>query len=236
MIKVQPRAKITPEFKDALLEIAKMRLTKLHENYLHLASNQRKAFMASSGLQIANLKAFVSDAGKQDTEWARFRMLPYEEFAVEEYAGRLYLKGVTKPIATEDKLDLGPYMVFVGSVDYVAGNTKDLHFVPQRDPLNGLRFWHHYAKGPREPWNDSSWSEAALRKTLTLTHYLNAQPYTCWGSFGSVATMQFTEMNTPELFRTFSIYLSRHNPQSHLVPVEYYSNNRSISLPFARPL
>jgi hypothetical protein len=234
MIKVQPRAKITQDFKDALLEIAKMRLMKLHENYLKLDLRQRKAFMASAGLQIANLKAFVSDAGKQDTEWARFRMLPYEEFTTEEYAGRLYLKGITKTIVVaEDKLDLGPYMMFVGAKDYVNGNTKDLHFVPQRDPLNGVRFWHHFARGPREPWVEGYAQSGS--KTLTLTHYLNSQPYTCWGSFGSVATMQFTEMNTPELFRTLSIYISRHNPGSNLYPSEYYRSGRPLELPFARP-
>jgi hypothetical protein len=237
MIKKVQRASISPDFKTAVCDLAKERLQKLHTDYLRLNPAQQKNFMRTIGLQIATLQNLLSDTGKQDIEWARFRMLPYEAFDVEQYKGVAYLKGITRSIQIpEDRSDLGPYAVYVSMKDYVAGDTSDIHFVPQRDPLNGYRFWHHYALGPRTPWSESHYGFGVEDKHLRLTHPLESQPFTCWGDFGSVATMQFGEMNTPELYRTFSVYLSRHNPGSNLVPMEMRDRVGPLRLSFASSL
>lgn len=214
------RATITPDFKEAMLSVSKLKLSTLHEEYLKVGSHFKPNFIKKNGVLIATLKAFVSDTGKQDKVWAQLRMLNFEKFDVETWGPYAYLKGTTLPIINEGVDDIGEYSIYINMADYIKGDTTDIHFIPERDPLDGFRFWHHYAKGPRLPlmYPGTYGFQVGDEKSLTLTHRLDAQPYTCWGDFGSAATMQFGEMNTPELFRNLYIYLSRHNPNSNLRP------------------
>ena len=232
MINIQKRAELTQEFKDAVLQAAQDRLNKIKADFEHQHPSFKKKYKEDNGVQIATLKALLSDAGNQDMLWARLRMLPYELYSVETWQGIRYLRGTTKEIVIEsDALNLGRYLTYINISDYVNAKTEDLHFVPLRDPLNGLRFFHHYAKGPRYPITGYTMQGKSLR----LTHHLDAQPATCWGSFNSFATTAFNLMDTPELFRTLHVYLSRHNDHSNLYPM-YADVPRPLSLSFARPM
>ena len=228
MLKIKPRAEITQEFKDLIVSAARRRLESLHNDYERMNPTFKSRFMRDNAVIITNLKGIVSDAGKQDFLWTRLRSLPYTEYAVETWRDFTYLRATTKDITVSpDKVDIGPYWIFVNIDNYVDGKAHDLHFVPLRDPLNFRRFYHHDAYGPRIP-------DGTHRQKLL--HHLDANPSTCWGTFGSFATAAFNAMDTPEMFRTFHVYLSRHNDHSNLGTNGMRHNGKKYCLPFERPL
>jgi len=232
-IKLVKRATLTQDFKDMLNSATKARLRKLEFEYKDMHPSYRTSWMQSNGIRIAKMKKSLTEAGT-DFVTARLRMLPFTLFGVEEYAGATFMYGETEDvIAKEDRLNLGPYRIYIDVDGYVKGNTKEIHLVPQRDPLNGMRFWHHHGLGPR---TQLSFSYSKSDYLLKLDHHLNCYPQTCWGSFGEFATSAYQEMDTSELFRTLHTYLSRHNPASHLAPYNITAWNHSMELTFARPL
>ena len=230
MLKIKKRAEITEEFKDQILHAATKRLEKLRSDYDSVHPRFRERFMRDNGMIISNLKGIVSDAGKRDFLWTRLRALPYDEFAVEKWKQFTYLRALTKDITVSpDKVSIGPYWVFVNVDNYIASQTGDLHFVPTRDPLNSRRFYHHTGYGPR--FHDEN-----NRRGSAVSHHLDTQPSTCWGTFGSFATSAFNMMDTPELLRTIHVYLSRHNDHSNLGSNGMTHNGKKYCLPFERPL
>ena len=229
MLKIKKRAEITQEFKDQILHAASSRLKKLSEDFEKIYPDYRPRFIKDNGILISTLKGIVSDAGKQDFLWTRLRSLPYTEYAVERWDKFTYLRATTKDIeVSPDKVNIGPYWVFVNVDDYINSRTSDLHFVPTRDPLNPRRFYHHNAGGPRVATRGS--------RRDTLSHYLNAYSSTCWGTFGAFATTAFNMMDAPEMFRTFHVYLSRHNDHSNLGTWGMSYNGKRHTLPFERSL
>jgi hypothetical protein len=211
-MKLAKRAKVTQEFKDEIVLCMKGRLRKWQNEYDQLHPRMKKPFIDNYGVPISKLKAGLSGTGF-DMIVARLRGLEYDEFGVEEYNGEKYFYGLTNDVITNDKYDIGPYKMYVRSLDFIESDASDMHFVPQRDPLDGRRFWHHYAIGPRLKGYSST-----VRQLLRLEHHLNANTHTCWGGFGQFAVSAFQIMDTPEMFRTLRIYISRHDPSSPLTP------------------
>jgi hypothetical protein len=232
-IKLVKRATVTQDIKDVLNSATKSRLRKQEAEYKDMHPSYRTSWMKGNGIRIAKMKKSLTEAGT-DFLTARLRMLPFTLFGVEEYNCATFIYGETEDIiAKEDRLNLGPYRIYIDVAGYIKGDTKEIHLVPQRDPLNGMRFWHHHGLGPRTQLSFSFSNSSYL---LKLDHPLNCYPQTCWGTFGEFATSAYQEMDTSELFRTLHTYLSRHDRNSHLRPYNITAWNQSMELTFGRPL
>lgn len=194
-----PRAKVTPEFMDAL---ARVYTTKYKDVVMRIKAGQNGEDLR---MQARLLHAFLHSAEARERTIAKLASLPYEIFEYKEIRGKEFLYGKTRDIIMESsdyqgtcRYNIGPYWVLTNLRILRGGSVEDIHLIPDRFPKLQERHPHHYAYGDQEA-PPTDWGVS-----------------TCLGSFAEILVMLRNIGDIPEWFRTWHIFLSRHDNTSNL--------------------
>jgi hypothetical protein len=213
-IRIAERARITPEFKEAVVMLSIARLKQIREEMEYKTGLQLTYYKRDMGPNIVRLgKLAKNPDGELDMIITRLRGLPYEAFETICHSAIhpevMFLSGTTKEIEIRFKNEIyhmGKYLVripfskIIGTanrpggvrVEPVAGDAW--HFIP----LNNL---YNSNSSYRTPHHYGVWPEYSS---------------TCWGEFSPMINDLTRSADIPELFRTISIYLSRYDSHSPL--------------------
>lgn len=209
-IRIAERAKITQEFRDAVVTLCVERLKQIRQDMAAKDGIQLSLFKKSMGPTIVRLGKLAKDpASGMDMILTRLRGLPYTTFEVMSYNSAnpdvQFLVGTTKDVEIRygaTIYNMGPYSVripfsnIVGTYNRKAPRLpgESWHFIPLKadERQHGdYRHPHHYGKWPT-----------------------SAQ--TCWGDFNPLIFSLTQAADIPELFRTIYIYLTRYDAHSVL--------------------
>lgn len=223
-IKVKKRCKVDDAVMDKYRKYAELALENIYKKMQGMRPISRPAYLQKSRGDISRLNDIVKGISKpgrgMDLEMSRLRSIDLKAIYLEEIEGHDYLVGETEGLIitlkdydyfekqTGKKLkhyeyDHGDYKMYVWCGLLSTPKISELHFIPQLDPFNSNRHYHHtgYSKEPngRMP-----------------SHPVLMRPNSCWGGFASPLSVGLSMVDLPELFRMMRVFVGRYNPGSPL--------------------
>lgn len=203
------RAEVTPDFVNAMIEIAKGRIARFAQDLEYATPRMKDRMRAEKAPIVARLSQLRTADGR-DMEVTRLRSLPYTKFELVTHKDIAYLAAHTQPIrlvewrgnkASTNQWDLGVYTIYTRVEHLKLGSAEGTHFVPNEDPMTLERHPHH----------------RAYNNVRDARHPLDYSPSTCWGSYGAIVSSCAVNGDIVELFRSLYSYVTRYNPGSPLV-------------------
>jgi hypothetical protein len=205
------RAVVEDSFREALISFWKKRWTELNKAIVETDVRAKQIAIRDNAPTLSRLKGICTNPKLFDQELAKLHLLPYEKFVTKEYQGRVWMMGLTRPVILTDGLKRwqGPrYWICIPDDVDRRESKYAFHFLPQG--FENLKFRHpHHKENDTDIWDND--------------HPLPGNPlghtsWTCWGSFGTIVQTCVQSGDLVDLYRTLSIYISRVDMGSLLVP------------------
>jgi hypothetical protein len=216
MMQIAKKAPVSQDFIELFREMSLTRYKTILSKRKATNPQQLPFWDRDNMPNLGRIKALFEDKEVWDRELTKLKTLPFVAYGTYTDGDKNFLCVETDDILLEDpdnrcKWNMGHYLCYVNSSvaeNGLADNwsrTSSIHFVPKNAPWTFARHPHHKA---------TTYDEAGRR--MSLTHPTQMFANTCWGTFGSVATLSTNLGDFTELLRILNIYLTRYNPRSAL--------------------
>jgi hypothetical protein len=212
-------ASISPEFKDAIMDISRHRITNMKDSLPQYNTRERREnFMEQNKGLLVNAGKMITSPTFLDEVESKLRSLEFVSFhaetvsTVHKTASRRdmtpMLVAKTKPVSIRtgrSLWDMGAYTVYIPIKSLKNSSYAEFHFVPEYKPMTNSRHPHHTA-----------WDITGIIAAVPT----EKDPHVCWGGFNGIIGSLVSDFDIVEIFRIITVYLGRYNAGSPLAKME----------------